>query len=182
MIWLYALVTMTVVLLGVIAGFRKGFRRQIPTLIGLAFGVVCARLFTVPAAGFAADIYPVCCGLDEEWYVYSNLGAGIVFLAVFFIFRFATGVLGWVLRKRDKGVFDSIAGCFFCVFIYLTILSVSFNFIICFNPDTELTKLSVDGDGNIAGEVSLLSPLLLGTPSPEDLSHLLQLRDARSIS
>lgn len=182
MLWVYALVTMVLVLFGVIAGFRKGFRRQIPSLIGLTFGIVCARLFTDPAAGIVAEIYPVCCGLDEECYVYSNIGAGIVFLAVYFIFRLATGILGHALRKREKGVLDSIAGCFLCVFVYLTILSVCFNFLICFNPDTELTKLSVDGDGNIAGEVSLLSPFLLDTPSPEDLSHLLQLRDARFIS
>lgn len=173
---------MMVVLLGVIAGFRKGLRAQIPSLIALIFGVVCARLFTMPLAQVIAEVYPVCCGKTEECYVYSNLAAGLIFICVFFVFKFATGLIGKALRRREKTVFDCIAGAVFGVFVYLTILSVSFNFLISVNPGIALTRLAVDGDGNIAGEVSMLSPFLLGTPSPEDLSHLLQLRDAQFIS
>lgn len=45
---IYHLIAIIVAVFGVVKGYRKGFFRQIPLLIGFCFGVVCARIFCVP--------------------------------------------------------------------------------------------------------------------------------------
>ena len=64
----------------------------------------------------------------------------------------------------------------------MTILSIIYNLLLCINPDSRLMRWQNANDGNIVEEVLALSPALLGGLGAEELSHQVQLREARKIS
>lgn len=179
---IYHLIALLVATLGIVKGYRKGFFRQVPELIGFCFGVVCARIFCEPVEEGIRQLLPSIGTRAECNYVYGILSRGIIYIFAYEIFSFCTGFLRLLFRRLDSGVLDSIAGSFFALVRYLLMLSIIYNFILCWSTDTELLLYAKSDDGNIAEEVMLVAPAILGGESVEDLAHTLQLEAAKCIS
>ena len=179
---IYHLIAIIVAVFGVVKGYRKGFFRQIPLLIGFCFGVVCARIFCVPVEEGLRQLLPSIASRPECGYVYSTLARGLVFIIVYELFSFCTGFLRLLFRTFDSGVPDSMAGSFFTLVRSLLILSIFYNFMLCWSPDSEMLRYAKSDDGNIIEAVMLVAPAILGGESVEDLAHTLQLEAAKCIS
>ena len=182
MLWLYALVALVTIALAVIAGFRKGMRRQVPSFVATLIATICARLFMPPLSTMLAEAFPFARGTLEAGYIYSLMAASFIFLAVFLIFKLALGLVWRALRIGEGGVLNSIAGAIFKLFLYLMFLSIGYNMLICINPRSVVLKCIDNGDGNIVSEVVTVAPAILGTESPQSLCHRQQLEAARRIS
>lgn len=179
---LYHLVAIIVLIVGLMRGFRKGFFRQTPFLIGFCFGVICARLFSEPVESAIRNLMPSLLSRAECDYICSSIARGLVFLFIYEIFSVVTGFLRLLFRSFRSGVLDSICGMVFTAVRYLLVLSIVLNWLLCVRPRGTLLRYAKSDDGNIIEEVMLIAPGILGGESVEDLAHTLQLEDAKCIS
>ena len=115
-------------------------------------------------------------------FIYSVTAAALVYVAVYMLFRMMTKVLRSAMQVFYVGMLDKLLGAAFSLTKYMLLLSIIYNLIICVNPSSSLMKYATADDGNVVEGVMLLAPGLLGCHSIEDLSHLLQLREAKKIS
>lgn len=170
------------VLVSVIWGFRKGFARQVPSLIGLAFGIISARLL---APGLYSTILELTPSLENHpcrIYYLSCWARGFVFITIYCIFTLITGFLGSVFGKGEHTMLNNIGGAIFSVFESLLFVGIIFNCIASRHPDSELVKSGRSDDGSATELVMLLSPALLGGPDIEDYALQLQYNEAKTIS
>lgn len=179
---IYHLVVIVVALLGIVRGFRMRFSGQVPALIGVAFGVVCSRMFCEPVQQYLYHIMPSAQNSVEGDFISGSMACAIIYIPAYFLFKLLTLVVGVVLSRRESGMFDNIAGAVAGLFRYMMLLSISYNLLLCLNPRSELLKYARSDDGNVVREVMLLAPALNGNQSVETLGHLLQLEDAKKIS
>ena len=180
--WLLSLTAITVIALSVISGFRRGFRRQLPRLFGLLFGILCARIFAPPVDAFLRDTWPQRLGITETDFIYSTLACCLIFTAAYLLFGYITRIFALLFRRSDSGIIDGIAGALLSLTVWLTVLSLAYNMLICVWPRSVLSKSLHDSDGNVIQEVLYIAPTLLGSQHPDTLSHLQQLEDASRIS
>ncbi len=176
------LIACAVIFFSIMKGFNAGFMRQLPAFIAIAFGAICTHIFMDPGISVARDILPWLRGRESEDFVCSTIAVTIIFIVVYGIFRFATSVLGYLARAINTGMFNRIVGALFGLFRGTLWLSIAFNLIVCLQPRGELSSCARSDDGNLAGEVLLLAPAVLGSQDVEDLNHRLQLEDAKKIS
>ena len=101
---LYNLIIFAVAALAVVAGFRRGLSRQSPSAIGIAFGVVCARLLAPGLNQVLYGVFPSVHGQVEQRFVYDTISTAIVFFSVYAIFVTVTGFLGRILADRKSVV------------------------------------------------------------------------------
>ncbi len=179
---IYHIIALVVAILAIIKGYRQGFRRQMPLVIGFCFGIVCARLFSVPVEEGVRELLPSIAGKPEADFAYSVISRGVIYVVVYEIFSLCTGFLRLLFLKISSGVLDSICGAVMATARYLLMLSVGFNFLLCWQTDSQLLRYAESDDGNIVEEVMLIAPALLGGDSVEDLAHTLQLEAAKCIS
>lgn len=163
-------------------GFRLGTVRQVPRVIGLLVGIVCAHVFCEPAANAMADAFPGVLGRTESTYILTTAGCGLVFTAVYLVFRYATVIVVWPFRGREPGIPSRLGGAVISWATWLMFLSLAYNAAVCVSPRSELMRAMRSSDGNIVEEVLMAAPAVLGSQSPEELRHQQQLEDARSIS
>lgn len=180
--WFLSLTAIAVIALALIVGFRKGAVRQIPSIIGFVMGAMSAHIFFEPVTRGLMDTFPYFLGRTETVYFYSTIGCGLVFVVVFLIFRLVTGFITLAFRHRESGVLDGIAGSAVSLIIYVTFLSLAFNWMVCFRPRSEAMQSMKAMDANIVEEVMMVAPLMIGSQTPEELRHLQQLEDASRIS
>ena len=178
----YHILVIAVCALAAIRGWKRGLSGQVPSLLGLAFGVVCAHVGAhwgeQAVAGWdLAD--PSDCRFS---YMTGNVARPLVYAVVYWCVSWLTGVVGRLLRPFGVGLLNSLAGVAFCVLDWLIWVSVALNLLLGFSPGCGLERCGDNGDGNIVSEVMLLSPSLLGCDDVEDLWHECRLRDARKIS
>lgn len=167
---------------GLLSGFRRGMAGQVCSLLGMAFGIVCARALMEDAEEVLRMLFPFLTGHVGSGFIYSTLAAGGVYVIVYVLFTTLTRTLRNVLRMFHVGILDSMAGAFFGALKYLVVLSIVFNCIVCVNPGSVLVKSSSDSDGNLLGGVMAIAPGILGSLSCSDFALLLQLHEARKIS
>lgn len=180
--WLLSLIAISLIAVAIVLGFRKGFRRQLPRLFGLLFGAVCAHIFRIPLQTEIMREFPLALNRPETEFIYSTIACGSIFLVVFLIFTFCLSIFARIFRHRESSVVDSMAGALVALLIYTTFMSLAFNFLICLKPRSELSASMTHSDANILSEVLMVAPLVIGSQSPEELAHRLQLDDARRIS
>lgn len=178
----YHIVAIAVAAIAIIKGFRIGFTGQVSGVLGFAFGTVCAHVFDEQAEAFMRMILPGLEGRPGCSFVYSVCAAALVYLTVFMIFRIFTKVLRSAMQVFYVGMLDKLLGAAFCLVKYMLVLSIIYNLILCVNPSSPLMKYATAEDGNIVEVVMMLAPGLLGCHSYEDLSHIMQLREAKKIS
>jgi len=179
---IYHLIVLTVAAVAAFRGFRLGLGRQTPSLIGVAFGIVCARLLSGGMAEILYGAMPSARGCVEETFVYDTLANALVFVCIYAVFRTVTCFLSKVMHSKDSSILDNIGGALFGMFKYLLFLSIIFNVAVAINCKSELMKYMKSDDGNAVEEVMLLSPALLGGEDVEELAHKLQLEEAKKIS
>lgn len=178
----YHVIALLVAALAAVWGFRRGLARQTPAVIGVAFGLVCARLLGPGLVDVLYGAFPSVHGKVEQKFVYDTLSNAMVFFGIYAIFRTVTGFLGKVMASDDRTILDNIAGSLFGMFKYLLFLSIIFNFMAATNPRGELMRNVKADDGNVVEEVMLLGPALMGGEDALDLRHKLQLEEAKKIS
>lgn len=179
---IYHLIVLIVAAGSAIWGFRKGFTSQIPSLIGLAMGIVSARLLAPGLEGVLYGAFPSVHGKVEQIFVYNTISSALVFTAVYFIFKTLTFFLSRVFRSKDPSILNNIGGAIVGMFKYLLGVSIVFNLMVAMNRDSQLLRYVKSDDGNAVEEVMLLSPALLGGEDVMELSHKLQLEEAKKIS
>ncbi|GEM_PF-639002 len=179
---IYHIIVMAVAAIAVIKGFRSGFTGQVSGILGFAFGTVCAHVFDTQSEEFVRAVLPGIEGKLGSAFIYSVLSAALVYVGVYFLFKILTKVLRSAMQVFYVGMLDSLMGSAFCLMKYMLMLSIVYNLILCVNPDSRLLKYANADDGNVVECVLLIAPGLLGCGSCEDLSHLIQLREAKKIS
>lgn len=184
----YQLILIAVLLVAIFHGWRRGMAKQLASLLGLAFGFVCARLFYEPAADMldplipAADSFaPDPFGEPMRRYTAYMVGASLVFALVYMVFRLMGGVLAKALNILHTGAINSIMGAAFNLAKWVLIMSIIFNLWLIIRPNCELRKFCDYGDGNLVELVMNAAPMMLGTESPSDLEHYHQMEEAHKL-
>lgn len=167
---------------GLISGFRRGISGQICSLLGMAFGIVCARALMFEAQDVARSFFPVFKGHTGADFIYSTIAAGSIYTIVYVLFVTLTKVLHGALKRLPVGILNSMGGSVVGALKYLIVLSIFFNCIVCLHPASVLVKSSSDSDGNILGGVMDIAPGMLGSLSCTDFALSLQLEEAGKIS
>lgn len=178
----YHLIVIAVAAFAVIKGFRCGFTGQISGILGFAFGSVCAHVFQPEAEACFRAILPGLRNAVASAFIYSLLSSATVYGIVYLLFKIFTKVLRAAMQVFYVGMLDAILGAFFCLFKYMLVLSIVYNLLLCINPSSQLIKYATADDGNVVESVMLLAPGILGCGNVYDLTHLIQLREAKKIS
>lgn len=179
---LYHIIAIIVASYGVVKGYRRGLTGMVTSVLGLAFGIVCAHIFLDWSTEAVASILPMRVYARSQNYLCSNLGAGLVFFVVYSIFESITKIIRMAMSALGSGLLDSIIGAFFCVSNYLLMLSIVYNIIVGWNPDSALMLYGKADDGNIVEAVMWIAPAALGSESFGEFAHEEQLRQAKKIS
>lgn len=184
----YHIILIIVLLAAIFYGWQRGMARQLASLLGLAFGFVAARLFCVTAADMLDPMIPPAdtfaphpFGTPLREYTAYTIGAAVVFIIVYILFRILGGILTGVLRFIHTGAVNSILGAAFSFLKWVLLMSIAFNLWLVANPHCELMKYYRDGDGNIVELVMEAAPAMLGTPSPDELAHCQQMQEAQKM-
>lgn len=178
----FHIVAIAVAAIAVIKGFRSGFTGQVSGVLGFAFGTVCAHVFDEQAEAVMRALLPGLEGRLGSAFIYSVTSAALIYVMVFLLFRIFTKVLRSAMQVFYVGMLDKLLGSAFCLAKYMLMLSIIYNLILCVNPSSPLMKYATAEDGNVVEIVMMLAPGMLGCRSYEDLSHLIQLREAKKIS
>ncbi len=179
---LYQIIIFVVTAFAIIHGFRRGFACQVPSAVGTAFGIVCARIFMVPAMGILREAFPSHTGCVEDCAFYGVCACIIVFFMAYGVFTVLTSFTGRVLAGRPYNVVSHICGALFTLFKWLLFLSLAYNFILALTPRSELLRAGKSDDGNAVELVMLMGSSILGFESVETLAHKVQIEDAKKIS
>lgn len=180
---LFQIIAMLVVGASVIVGYRRGLRRQVPALIAVAFGAVASHIFVVPVAGWiASSFFTSLQGKPQESFVATTLAAALVFGGVYSLFYHITRFMAKVFGRGQGGVLNGIIGAFFLLFKWSLWLSLAYNILLCWQTDSVLMTSLKSDDGNAVEEVMRVAPAVLGSDSPDELRHRIQLHEAKSIS
>lgn len=179
---LFHIIAIVVAVLGVVRGYRRGLTGMVTSVLGLAFGVVCAHIFCEGAAQVVENILPAGITARSGYYLTSNVGAGAVYFIVYRIFCAITKVIREALDSDQSGLLNSLLGAFFCVGNYLLMLSIAYNIGVGINPTGQLMRHGRADDGNIIEAVMWIAPAALGSESFSEFALEEQLRHARTIS
>lgn len=178
----YTVVSIAVLLIGVVRGYRRGFTGLAPSVLALACGAVVANVAGEGAAAAMQGWLPV--GEEDTFrpFMASFLPAAAVYCIAYTVVEVITGILRRILGVIGFGILNALSGAIFCSFNYLVWLSMLFNLIICLDHDSTLIRTLSHDDGNIVGVVLVVAPAVVGAESPAELNHAIQVRDARKIS
>lgn len=179
---LFHIIAIFVAVLGVVRGYRRGLTGMVTSVLGLAFGVVCAHIFCDAAAEIADKVIPASFTDRSGYYLTSNFGAGAVYLIVYWLFRTITRIIREALDSGSGGLLNSILGASVCVANYLLMLSIAYNIGVGLNPSSRLMRYGRADDGNIIEAVMWIAPEALGSESFGEFAHEEQLRQAKTIS
>lgn len=178
----YMLVLIAVFIYAVWRGWCTGLIHQMAGVLGIAFGVVMARVFCSPVSEWLIDKLPSLAEGFAAGYKVHILASALVFGAVYAAFGIIAGVLRSALSLLHVGALNAMAGAAFSLLKWVMIMSVIYNLILALHPSGELADLCDDGDGNLVELVMYAAPALMGTQCPDDLEHLRRLEEAKKIS
>lgn len=179
---MYPLLIIIVAALAIVRGYRRGLTGQVTSVLGMAFGIICAHIFIPmldnPITALISNQHIVTGGE----YLITNLAGGIVFFITYFLFRTITGIIRMALKALGTSLLDSILGAVFCMVNYMLMLSICLNVAIGWNPESVLMHDARADDGNVVSLTVTIAPACLGSESFADFAHTCQLRDAKKIS
>ena len=179
---IYHTVALLAAAFSAVMGFRRGFARRVPALIGLALGIVCCHIFMNPLSEILYGAIPSAHGAVSERYLYSTLSAAIILTGVYLIFNALTFFVGRALARGEHSILNNIGGALFSLFRTLLFLSLAYNLLLAVRPGCGLLNSLKSDDGNIVEGVMLVGPALTGSESPEEFAHTVQVQEARKIS
>lgn len=178
----YMLLLIAVLVYAVWRGWRTGLIHQIAGVLGIAFGVVMARVFCAPVGEWLVDKIPSLAEGFASGYKVHMLAAALVFGAVYVAFGIVAGVFRSALSLLHVGALNAMAGAAFSLLKWVMIMSVVYNLILAVHPTGTLADYCDDGDGNLVELVMNAAPALMGTQCPDDLEHMRRLEEAKKIS
>lgn len=179
---MFHLIAFGVAVWAIFRGYRRGLTGMVTSVLGMAFGIVCANIFADGAAELCLDLVPGGHKAPGALYLASNIGCGAVFYIVYVLFRSITGVIRAAMSLATGGLLNSLLGTAFCLFNYLLMLSIVYNVFVGLNPDSRLMHYGKADDGNICAAVMCIAPACLGSESFAEFAHEEQLREAKKIS
>ncbi len=179
---LYHLIVIAALAFGTIRGFQKKLTTQVPSCIGIAFGIVCSYIFRFPTEELVRGFLKAeATGVDGN-FVISNLAVTLIFIIAYTIFYLCTYILKFFFKMLDTGLLDNISGAIFGALRAALFISMAYNLWLSLFPDCRLLKYAMHDDGDIVHEVMLISPFMLGSESVDELAHKVQLEEAKTIS
>lgn len=178
----YNILILALAIAGILRGFRRGLSGQVSAVLGFAFGAVCAHAFAPEFELVLRDWIPGISHKVGAGFIYSVIATGLIYIAVYCLFAGLTGILRGAMAVFHTGLLDSLFGAAFGCMKYLIGLSLLFNVIVCFQPDSVLLKSSTASDGNLIEGAMAIAPWVLGSLCYDDYAHILQLHEARKIS
>lgn len=167
---------------GIFRGYREGFTGQVASVLGLSFGAVAANAFGEAASEWLREVWPSISSVLAASFLYSLCGYVLVFGGVAIVFGIVGKMLGAIMKTFHVDVLNGLAGALFCAFKYLFALSLVYNLAGGIFPHSKLMKYAEADDGNLVEIVMLLGPRVIGSLDCEDLHHIVQLHDAKTIS
>lgn len=178
----YQIIVVGVALFALARGYRLGLTRQVSGILGVAFGIVCARVFGPELdewmRGWMPRIYDPVAGQ----FFFSTLAAAVPFGASVLLFSLLTGILNAALSLFRIGILNSIGGAVFSLLKWIMLLSLLFDLAATRAIDSPLVRCSRHDDGNLVEEVMQLAPVILGSMPTSEYIHQVQLWEARRIS
>lgn len=179
---MYHLLVIVVAALAVVRGYRRGLTGQVTSVLGLAFGVVCAHIF-IPAVSplVAATVGGSHMAAGGE-YLATNLAGLLIYGVIYLLFNATTRIIRAAMSNFGNSLLDSVLGALFCMCNYLLMLSMLFNVAVGWTPDGPLMHDARADDGNVVSLVIRIAPPTLGAESFDDFAHEVQLREAKKIS
>lgn len=165
-----------------VRGFNRGILRQIPSVLGLAFGIVAARLLSPDAEALLRGWLPGLGDSVTQCFVYPVLADTLLLGLGYGLVWSITHPLVRILQTLSPGIGGNIVGSAFALFCGLTWTSALLNVILALTMSGTLLKYSSQDDGNVVELVMLISPALTGCEDCQELSHRLQLEKAKTIS
>ncbi len=179
---IFTTIAIALIFIGLIRGYRRGFTKLAPTVLALACGAVVGHVVGGEAADWMAGFFPE--GDDPVFgpYMCTFLPAASVYVIAYFIVELVTGIIRQILGILGEGILNSLGGAIFCAFNYMTWLSLLLNLIICLDHDSAMLSTLTHDDGNLLSTVICIGPAVIGSESPAELSHDIQVREAKKIS
>lgn len=178
----YSILVILVALASIARGFRFGLSRQIASVLGFAFGAVCARVLTpqfTPNFLWAKNFSQAPEFAD---FTVNLVSAVVIYIIVFFLFSFLSPLFNKVMRVLETGILNRIIGAFFSLIKNLLWVSIFLNLLLCLSPKSKLLNYEQSNDGNLVATVMDLTPAILGCYGASDFAHFNQLKEAKSIS
>lgn len=179
---LYLAAVLSVALISIAYGFRRGITGQPASLLGFAFGAVTARVLSPELTSHFLWVKGFTPAPEFNGFAINLVCSISIYIVVFGVFSIFSGILRGALSLFDIGMFNRLLGAFFCLIKNLLWLSFIFNLLICFQPSSELLKYERADDGNLVASVMELSPAILGCFGGKDFAHIHQLKEAKAIS
>lgn len=167
---------------GLIRGYRSGFTGQVASVLGIAFGAVAAQAFGDMAEEWLRGVWPSLADYPASGFLYSLTAYTLVFGSVCALFWLIGRLLAGIMKFFKTDLLNSVGGALFCALKYLFFLSLVYNLIGGVFPHSRIMKYGKADDGNLVEFVMLIAPRVIGCMDCEDLSHIIQLRDAKKIS
>lgn len=171
-----------VLLWSVWRGWRTGLLHQLAGVLGIAFGVVAARLLYPGVSLWLEDTFPVLSHGFAHEYKLCMLSMALVFGVVYLSFSLLAGVLRSALSVLQVGALNSVAGAGFSFLKWVMVMSVAYNVLLAVSPTCALADFCDDGDGNVVELVMGAAPFVVGVAGPDRLLHERQLDEAKAIS
>lgn len=179
---IYHILVLFVAALGLIHGYKDGLTGQISGVLGLAFGVVGCRVFLPLLTPELEAAMPVTAQRLGGPLLIEMLAASIIYVSTYVVFKATTLVLKRAMTYFDGGMLNGLIGSAFCVVKYMMFVSIAYNLLADYNPDLQLLKYATDRDGNVVEAVMILAPAAFGTHDCDDMAHIKQMEEAKSIS
>lgn len=179
---LYHLIVIAVLAFGTIKGFRQRLTTQVPSCIGIAFGILCSYIFRFPTEEMVRSFLKAEAAGVEGNFIISNLSCTLIFIISYTVFYLCTYVLKFFFKMLDTGLLDNISGAIFGAMRGALFISMAYNVWLAVFPDCRLLKYAMHDDGDIVHEVMLISPFFLGSENVDELAHKVQLEQAKTIS
>lgn len=178
----YQLIVIVVGSFALYRGYKRGLTGQISGILGFAFAIVFTYLFSKDVAALLEASGPSFISFPLPSFIYSVMASAIIYTVVYWVVKLLTNIFRKMLKIMNVGLLDRIFGSFFSLLKYMVGLSLIFNLLLCINPNSALLKYSQHDDGNLISGVLSIAPAILGCVSPDDLSHAIQLIEAKKIS
>lgn len=164
------IITIAVVILSFMFGYRSGAVKLFGGLMGLIVGAVVARIFSSPAVNWLMEN-----GYLDNWltnysnsvksYVAGILISTLLFITSYFATKILISYLNLALRGLLLGGVNSVAGGIIASVIGVVILSVVLNILQLFDPESGLVKDNGVGNGALYRLVMNAAPTLFGVNS-----------------
>lgn len=178
----YYIIVVLVSVWGIFSGYKRGFMRQIGVVLGVAFGIVATRMLSPSLLPTVEEWVPPSVSGFNRIYFCETLTCALIYLVVSGIVTALTIPVGKITSVLGIGVINSIFGALIRLFQFLMIISIFYNLLVDWHPDSDLTRSSRLHDGNIVEGVMKVAPPILGFISAEEVAYYQQLEDAKKIS